>query len=338
MSTTSRRKGVTMYDVAALAGVSHQTVSRVINEHDSVRPATRAKVLAAMAELGYRPSATARSLAARRTHTLGLISFELPLYGPFAMLQGVERAARARGYSVISVSFHAAEREGVQAAIDELLRRDVEGLVVVAPRDGEAEALGPVDKEVPVVALMRSIGAGVALVGSDNVAGGAAVAEHLLALGHRRLAHVAGPPDFAEADQRTQGWLGVLRRAGVTSSPTVAGDWSAASGYLAGCRIVEDGWATGVFVANDQMALGLYTAFAQAGVRIPQDVSVVGYDNQAESAWYFPALTTVEQEFARVGEAGIRRVMDLIDGSTDVAAVQIPPRLVVRQSTAAPRT
>lgn len=340
MSIPQRRRAVTMYQVAERAGVSHQTVSRVINDHGSVRPATRDRVRAAMQDLGYRPNATARSLAARRTRTIGVVSFELPLYGPVAMLQSVERAARARGYSVISVSFESGDREDVGAALDELLRRDVEGLIVVAPRDGEAAALGPVDQELPVVALMRSLGPGVAMVGSDNVAGGATVARHLLQLGHRRLAQVTGPLDFAEAVERAMGWTEALGEAGIHDGVTLEGDWSAESGYRAGRVIAQQKVSTGVFVANDQMALGLYTAFAEAGLRIPQDISVVGYDNQAESGWYFPALTTVEQEFHEAAVAGLRQLLDAIDATDGVsvpAPVLIPPRLVLRSSTAAPR-
>lgn len=327
-----------MYDVAAHAQVSHQTVSRVLNNHGSVRPSTRAKVMDAIASLGYRPSATARSLAVRRTRTIGVVSFELPLFGPMTMLQSAERAARAQGYSVMSVSFEAAERESVHAALDELMRRDVEGLVVVAPRDGEAEALGQIDRDVPVVALLRSLGPEIAMVGGDNGAGSAMVADHLLDLGHRRLAHVAGPPDFAEAADRVVGWQAALQRFGVDASAVFPGDWSAESGYRAGRAIAEEATATAVFVANDQMALGLYTAFAEAGIRIPEDISVVGYDNQAESAWYFPALTTVEQEFHHAATVGLQHLMDIINGGARPAPVLIPPRLVVRKSTAPPRS
>ena len=322
----------TMYDVAREAGVSHQTVSRVVNSAPNVAQETEARVRAAMERLGYRPSASARSLAARRTRAVGVVTFVGPYFGPMSTIQAVEAAARARRYTPYSVSLAGLEPRQSRAVLDDLLQRDVEGLVVVAPTDEQAELVDSVlPQDLPVLALEARL-PGRPLVASDNETGGALAGEHLVSLGHRLIGHVAGPPDWSEARLRTVGWERVLAERGLDSAVRVDGDWSARSGYEAWPRMQEAG-VTAVYAANDQMALGLLSALCGAGLRVPGDVSVVGYDNTPESGWYFPPLTTVEQEFRRAGEVGIEQLMKLVEGLPVEPEVLVSPALVVRSST-----
>lgn len=322
----------TMYDVAREAGVSHQTVSRVVNSAPNVAEGTKLRVRAAMQLLDYRPSASARSLAARRTHAIGVVTFVGPYFGPMSTIQGVEAAARARRYTPYSVSLAGLEPRQSRAVLDDLLQRDVEGLVVVAPTDEQAELVDSVlPQDLPVLALEARL-PGRPLVASDNETGGALAGEHLVSLGHRRLAHIAGPPGWSEARLRTVGWEKVLEAHGLEPGVRVDGDWSARSGHEAWSRMRQAG-VTAVYAANDQMALGLLSALYEAGLRVPEDVSVVGYDNTPESGWYFPPLTTVEQEFRRAGEVGIEQLMKLVEGLPVEPEVLVAPALVERHST-----
>lgn len=326
---------VTMYDVARHAGVSHQTVSRVINGAPNVAPPTKDRVQQAMELLGYRPSASARNLAARRTHAIGVVTFIGPYFGPASTLHSIEVAARSRGYFAHISSLAGLGPRDARAALEVLLQRDVEGLMVVAPTDEQAELVASVlPHDLPVLALEARL-AGRPLVASDNELGGALAAGHLVSLGHTRIGHVAGPPDWSEARQRTVGWERVLREHGLEPGPRQDGDWSARSGYQAGAELARSG-VSAVYAANDQMALGLLTALHERGIRVPDDVSVVGYDNTPDSGWYLPALTTVEQEFREVGAVGITQLLALVEGRSVEAQVLVPPVLVVRSSTAPP--
>jgi LacI family transcriptional regulator len=326
-----------MYDVARHAGVSHQTVSRVINGAPHVAPPTQERVREAMVLLGYRPSASARNLAARRTRAVGVVTFIGPYFGPGSTLLSIEVAARSHGYSAHISSLAGLSAQDAREALEVLLQRDVEGLIVVAPTDEQAELVGSVlPDDLPVLALEARL-AGRPLVASDNELGGALAAEHLISLGHSTIGHVAGPPDWSEARLRTVGWERVLREHGLEPGPRVDGDWSARSGYEAGVALAASA-VTAVYAANDQMALGLLTALHERGVSVPGDVSVVGYDNTPDSGWYFPPLTTVEQEFREVGAVGITQLLALVEGEPVAPQLLVPPVLVVRASTGAPRT
>ncbi|WP_130013568.1 LacI family DNA-binding transcriptional regulator [Serinicoccus sediminis] len=326
-----------MYDVAAAAGVSHQTVSRVVNNSDQVRPETVDRVRRAMVRLGYRPSGTARNLAVRRTRSLGVVSFMGPLFGPMSMLLSIEAAARRSGYAAQLVSAHGLDAGQVDAVLEEVLRRDVEGVAVIAPTDQQAGMVAGLRDQLPVVAVEGRLGDDVPFVASDNEAGGRLVAEHLLECGHRTIAHVSGPEDWGEARQRTAGWANRLRSAGVEPGPVWAGDWSPESGYRAGVELLAHprwGEVTAVFAANDSMALGLMAALHRAGAGVPGRVSVIGYDNTPESGWLQPALSTVEQQFDAVGAAAVERLVTSLEGGAAQAELLIPPRLVSRSSVA----
>jgi DNA-binding LacI/PurR family transcriptional regulator len=331
----SRRRAV-MADVAALAGVSHQTVSRVLNGADHVRPQTRERVLEAMRLLDYRPNAVARALVTGRSRTLGVVSFDTTLYGPASTLLGIERAAHAQGYYVSIVSMTSLDRDSLVEALARLHRQGVDGILVIAPLVEAVRALPTLRAEVPIVALEAGPEDAVPVVEVDQEAGARAATEHLLALGHRCVHHLAGPASFQESIQRERGWRAALAEAGAQAPEPLAGDWSAASGYELGRRLLEEHDPTAIFVANDQMALGVLRALHEAGRSLPHDLSVVGFDDIPEAAYFLPPLTTVRQDFTEMGERALHLVLAQLAGDPAPTRVVVAPELVVRSSTAAP--
>ena len=229
-----------MADVAGLAGVSHQTVSRVINGSPQVRPATRDRVLAAMRELDYRPNLAARALVTGRSRTVGVVSFDTTLYGPASTLFGIERAAHEARYFITVVSLAALDRSSVLNAVERLRAQGVEGILVIAPQEWAARALADLPQDVPLVAVEGGHPDAAPLVAIDQFAGATAATEHLLELGHRTVWHIAGPPDWIEAQQRADGWRATLEAAGAPVMPVYSGDWSPRSGYEIGRRLAGD--------------------------------------------------------------------------------------------------
>lgn len=328
---------VSMADVAAAAGVSGQTVSRVVNASPRVDPATRARVEAAMSRLGYRPHRAARALRTGRTQTIGLVVATLDTVGNSRMLQAVAAAAAGRGYGVALAT--AVGPESADDAFARLADQGVDGVVVL----NEAS---PFAAAVPAAAGFRLLlvdapgapasphaAGGFHVVQTDHAAGAHQAVAHLLELGHRHIAHIAGPADSFAARQREEGWRSALTAAGLEVPAPVRGDWSAASGYAAGGRLDD---ATAVFVANDQMALGALRALADAGKTVPADVSVVGFDDIADAAEYRPPLTTVRQDFDALGARAVEVLLEDVESAADTAPVveTFTPALVVRASTA----
>jgi DNA-binding LacI/PurR family transcriptional regulator len=323
-----------MTDVAKLAGVSHQTVSRVLNDPSQVRAETRQRVLAAMVELGYRPNSVARALVTGRSHTLGVVSFDTTLYGPAATLFGIERAAHADGFFTILASLEALTRASLTEAIDRLSDQGVDGILVIAPYVEAAEALMQAQAGVPLVAVEAGPAEGVPLVAIDQFAGARSATEHLLELGHETIWHIAGPADFLESQQRMEGWRTTLEAVGANPPPAVVGDWSARGGYDIGRRLSSDPAVTAIFVANDQMALGVLRAMHEAGREVPRDVSVIGFDDIPEAAYFRPPLTTVRQDFNEMGRRGVRLLLRMMEsGNAGPSEVPAEPQLVVRAST-----
>ena len=322
-----------MHDVAALAGVSHITVSRVLNDYPSIRPETRERVLAAIAELGYRRNLAARALVTSRTSAIGVLSPEVAQHGPASSVLAVESAAREHGYHPL-VTAAAVEHDATVAALEFLLDQAVEALVVIAPHETVLGAIRDLDIRVPLVTLQAPDRPGG--IGVDQAAGARLATEHLIALGHTRIQHLAGPEGYLEAGARRAGFLDAMARAGLVPGEELAGDWSAASGFAAGERLARE--TTAVVAANDQMAIGLLAALADAGRAVPGDVSVVGFDDIPEAAFVRPALTTVHQDFAVIGRRAVEALLAQLapEGEATDADARIPPRLVVRGSTAAP--
>ena len=330
-----------MTDVARVAGVSHMTVSRVLNEPELVRPLTRARVLAAIEQLGYRPNLAARALVTGRTQTLGVVTFDTTLYGPASTLYGIEQAATNEGYSVTVAAVSGIDRTSVHDAVSRLVSQGVDGVILVVPLMSAADAISGVAKDVPLVAVEGDPGVGIPVVMCDQFTGAKTAAAHLLDSGHETVWHVAGPSNWMEAEGRVMGWRAALDAAKAEQPPPISGDWSAKSGYEAGAILARMPDVTAVFAANDQMALGVMRAFTERGRRIPDDVSIVGYDDIPEAAYFTPSLTTVRQDFARVGENAIRLMIEQIGSDQTDAADQASPAkvviesvLVVRESTA----
>ncbi|MFF8189905.1 LacI family DNA-binding transcriptional regulator [Streptomyces bobili] len=334
--TPTQLRPPTMADVARLAGVSHQTVSRVLGDHPNVREQTRVRVLRAIEEMGYRRNSSARALVTRRTRTLGVVASDTTLYGPASTLFALEEAARAEGYLVSTVSLRRLTVEELSEALDHLSEGGVEGVVAIAPQRSAVEALAELRHPFPVVVVGSGPGVDIPSVSVDQQLGARLATAHLLAAGHRTVWHLAGPEDWQEAADRADGWRSTLRAEGVEPPMLLRGDWSPLSGYRAGQELA--GWVgrglTAVFVANDQMALGVLRALREAGVRTPQDVAVVGFDDIPESEFFAPPLTTVRQDFESVGKQGIALLLDLIEGRPPASSrIAIEPQLVVRAST-----
>jgi DNA-binding LacI/PurR family transcriptional regulator len=313
MSDGRRRVGVR--DVAQRAGVSTQTVSRVLNDYPGIRDDTRQRVLAAVADLDYRMNNAARALGTSRTRTVGVVASDTALYGPSAGIAALDAAARERGRWIATAYANADDESSVAAAVDHLLAQGVDGIVLVAPHVGTLASLGRAAVGVPVVSLHEETG--------GRQADGAALAvSHLAELGHRRVAELAGPSDWLEAAARAAGVERAVEEAGALLTDRWRGDWTASSG--------DDSGPTAVAVANDQMALGLIAGLTARGVDVPGSVSIVGFDDNPDAPFYTPSLTTVRIDVA--GEA--RRAVGEVLG--EPSSAPRPPLLVARDSTAAP--
>jgi len=322
--------------VARFAGVSHQTVSRVLNNHPNVRELTRARVQAVIDQLGYRPNTAARALASGKSKTLGVVALDSTLFGPASTLWGIERAARRAGYFVSVVSVRSIDRQSVREAVRRLTDQSVEGLAVIAPFTSAPDALAKLPTGMPVVAVEGDPEGDVPVVTVDQVEGARLATEHLLSAGYATVFHIAGPPDWQEARGRVSGWRSALEQAGAEVTPPLAGNWSARSGYEAGQVLAQIPDARAIFAANDHMALGLLRALYERGRRVPEDVAVVGFDDTPESGYYIPPLTTVRQDFAGVGRAVVQLLVDqLANGARTEDRVVIKPKLICRRSSMA---
>src|SRR4051794_9759598 len=315
-----------MADVAKLAGVSLQTVSRVVNGRADVSALTRERVEAAMAMLDYRPNSAARALASGRTSTLGVVRVDTALHGPSSTLFGIERAAHAAGYHVSVASQRWLDLDSTLDAVTRLRVQGVDGIIVIAPRREATGALRRLREDVAVVVVEGWPDAGLPSVAADHALGGRLATEHLLSLGHQTVWHLAGPADSIDAQLRVRGWVAAL---GGVAPAVLQGDWSAATGYELGREILARPDITAVFAANDQMALGLLRRLNEAG----RALSVVGYDDLPESEFMTPPLTTVRWDFLELGARGVEVLLGEIEArSISPSRVTVGPQLVVRES------
>jgi DNA-binding LacI/PurR family transcriptional regulator len=323
-----------MMDVARLAGVSHQTVSRVLNEHKNVSEQTRTRVRAAIVELGYRPDRAARALVTGTSKVIGVVAQNSSLYGPASMLAAFEEAAQATGFAVNVGSVRDLDERSITEAVERHLDQRVAGLVVIAPVISAGAALERLPAHIPVVTIDGDPERSSTLVTVDQVAGARAATEFLLAAGHRTVWHISGPADWYDAAGRVRGWEAALRDAGAEIPPLLTGDWSAASGYRNGQMLARLPEVTAVFTANDHIALGLLRALNEHGRRVPADVSIVGFDDVPEAAYFTPPLTTVRPDFHAAAVASLELLLAQIDGDTSATRRVIAPELIVRDSVA----
>ncbi|BDV31767.1 LacI family DNA-binding transcriptional regulator [Microbacterium terricola] len=337
MSEEKGARTANIFDVARLAGVSHQTVSRVLNDLPNVRPATRARVEQAIAQLRYSPSPAARALVTRRTRTIGLVTPGVADYGPTSIALHFTVAARTERYNVETVSTLDADPAAVRSAVEGLLRQRVDAIVLVVVDLGVLEVVRGLDLSIPVVAAAASQRRNPHLVSIDQYRGARSAVRHLAELGHTRILHVAGPQRAPDAIERIRGWRDELAAHRLEAIEPQHGDWSAASGHRIGTALDIDAGAA-VFVANDHMAIGMLSALRERGLRVPEDVSVVGFDDVPEAGFLYPALTTVRQDFASLGELIMRKVLIAVEEPESATEdTPLPTHLIVRQSTRAAR-
>ena len=326
-------KKANIYDVAKLAGVSHQTVSRVLNNHSSLKPATREKVEKAITELSYRPSNAARQLVTSQSRLIGVLIAEADLYGPASILNAMEKVARLEGYSLISIAVSAGSRESWREAIDQLRNLDIDGVITIAlPEQIVKEIENSLDGAV-IVIVDSEPSKKFDVVNMDNIYGATLATQYLIDAGHTEILHVTGPENGYEADKRKVGYETTMKNAKLKPE-VIVGDWSIAKGFEAGVEVSKmKKRPTAVFCANDHLALGMMKAFNEAGIDVPGDISIIGFDNIPESGYLIPALTTVGQNFDAIGNNAIEKMLLQLREGSKKEAVMIKPALVLRSST-----
>jgi len=340
------KRRVTIRDVAVAAGVSHQTVSRVINDRPDVAEETRQRVLGVIERLDYQPSAIARSLIQQRSFALGVVTAGLQYVGPSRALSGIAQQAEQMGYALLLKVLPQFDAGDIQPLFNSLIARRVDGIIWAVPEVGSnrdwLRSRLP-ELPLPMVFLTMQPRPDLTIITIDNYSGGRMATEHLLAQGHRRIGHISGPLDWLESRQRKAAWKDALQDAGieVLDQHCESGNWSPASGEEAVRRLLARyPGMDAVFVSNDQMALAVLHFAGQKGLRVPQDLAVVGFDAIAESAYYRPSLTTVYQNLESTGSTAVRELVRLIEAARAGGealrpkTISLQPELVIRESSA----
>jgi DNA-binding LacI/PurR family transcriptional regulator len=323
-------------DVAKLAGVSVPTVSRVLTGAARVRPEKERLVLDAIAKLNYRPSATARALASRQSHTIAIVAGNTSQYGYAETIRGIEEEARADGFTVTITVVETTDPEEVERAVALVLDQSPAGVVVLKFDPPGVAVLESLPRDLPVVAVSGVRSRDVPQAVLDESRAAETLTEHLLALGHRTVHHVRVPPSRRE-DGRTTGWRRALKRAGLEQPVLFEATWSPESGRAIGQEIARDPQITAVFCGNDEIAMGVIKGLRDAGVRVPDDVSVVGFDDHPLAAMWSPALTTVRQDFGGLGARAFELLRGAMSGEVVRRTSSALPELIVRESSAPPR-
>jgi LacI family transcriptional regulator len=334
-----RHHRVTIKEIAAMCGVSTQTVSRVINKRPDVSPGTRAQVEAAIAAMGFRPSAVARSLVQRQSRTLGVLAAGLSYVGVAQTLNGIAEESEAADYALLLKEISGEGSVDILPIIDFFIGHRVDGIILAAPDLGSDLAATLPASTPPIVFLKSHPSPAFSAIIIDNYRGARQATEHLLALGRKRVGHLAGPLSWREARDRQDGWRDALRDAGVAPGPVVAGDWSSASGVTAFEQmLVEAPDIDAVFCGNDQMALGLLNVANARGIEVPAQLAVVGFDGLDESAQFTPPLTTMRQPLRELGRLAVQQLLASLDDATshEPRRLTLSAELVVRESAPAP--
>jgi DNA-binding LacI/PurR family transcriptional regulator len=333
--TLDSNRTATMADVARLAGVSVPTVSRVLSGAARVKPDKEARVNAAIAELGFRPSAAARNLASGRSDVIAVIAGNTSQYGYAEVIRGVEEGARSEGYTVVIAVVESSDDTRMDSALATALGQSIAGVVVLKFDPPGVAALRQIPGGVPVVAISGVREAGIAQAVLDEARAAEELTDYLLALGHSTVHHVRIPPSRRE-DGRTTGWRRALAKAGAVVPPTQDATWDPSSGRAIGRALAESPDVTAVFCGNDEIAMGVIRGLADGGLRVPQDVSVVGFDNHPLAEMWSPSITTVDQDFADLGRRGFEILMGVIRDDATPRYSSERPRLIIRDSAAAP--
>lgn len=334
----------TIKEVASAAGVSTQTVSRVINNRPDVSPDTRKRVQEIIDQLGYQPSALARSLIRQRSYTLGVVTAGLKYIGPSRTLSGITRAAEESGYSLLLKELPHFDANNVVPIFQKLLSRQVDGIIWAVPEVGENRNWVnrlPLDIEIPIVYLAMKSQEKISVVSINNYLGGHIAVSHLLEQGYRHIGHISGPLDWWEARERMAAWRDALKEANheVKEEHWVEGNWSSESSARVIDKLIRQyPEMDAIFVANDQMALSVMQYACQKGMQIPDDLGIVGFDDIPESAFFWPPLTTIHQDQFNVGEVAVEETIKIIESyryehePVRPKSIMLAPTLVVRKS------
>ncbi len=335
-------KRATIKEVARDAGVSTQTVSRVINNRPDVSPETRSRVQQVIEELGYQPSALARSLIQRRSYTLGVVTAGLKYVGPSRTLNGILQKAEQLGYALLLKELPQCDTDNIQPLLQSFYARHVDGILWAVPEVGQNHAwldgsIGEI--ATPIVFLDVPPRQGIATLSIDNYAGARLATQHLIQKNHRNIAHISGPLEWWGARERLRGWQDAMKEADLKPEITVEGNWSSGSGEEAANQLLDaHPGIEAVFAANDQMALSVLLVAHRRNVRIPEDLALVGFDDLAESAFFYPPLTTIRQDQFTLGSNGVSMLVDMITSAREeknapLQANVIPPELIIRSTT-----
>lgn len=330
---SAKGRAPSIRDVARVAEVSYQTVSRVLNDHPNIRSTTKQRVLEAIDTLGYRPNRAARTLVTSRSHTIGVLSASRGEYGPSSSITEIEDAAREHDFSVVTANLSHASPQAIADAVEHLMHQAMEGLVVVAPQVRAFEVLAELAIGVPFVSLQSIEPNDTRVHPAEQVAGARRATEHLISLGHREIVHLAGPRDWIEAEGRMQGFLDAVIEADLRVHPPILGDWTADFGFFAGRELARRRDFTAVFAANDQMAIGLMHGLRDAGLDVPRAVSVVGFDDIPVAKHVWPPLTTMRQDFPAIGRRAVELLIAAMSGER-TRATTLELELVERDTTA----
>ncbi|HEV7184997.1 MAG: LacI family DNA-binding transcriptional regulator [Actinomycetales bacterium] len=333
-SESTKDRALSIRDIARLAGVSRQTVSRVLNGERYIKPTTEALVRKVIDEHGWRPNSAARALATSRFKMIGLLVSARSQYGPFSAAAAVDEAARASGYAIITATLAREDDASIADALDALVAHGVDGVIVIAPQQRAHEALQRVAIRVPFISLQWRDGPEDPAVAFDQTEGARLATRHLIELGHTRILHVAGPQDWNEAEERMRGFLAEMSAYDIPTTAPVLGDWTVDLGYELGLKLLHYREFTAVFASNDQMALGVIHAAVDLGLSVPGDLSVVGFDDIPEAKHFSPPLTTVRQDFAQLGATAIATLIAEIENADPPQVEFAVPELIVRRSTA----
>jgi DNA-binding LacI/PurR family transcriptional regulator len=340
-----QNRRITIKHVAQEAGVSTQTVSRVINKRPDVSPETRQRILGIIDQLGYQPSELARSLIHRRSFTLGVVTAGLKYIGPSRTLSGITREADQLGYGLLLKELESFSANNVRPLLQWFRAHHVDGIIWAAPEIGDnrgwlEDLLSEIN--IPIIFLTMEKREDVSIVTIDNYLGGRLATEHLISLGRKKIGHIAGPLDWWEACQRKRAWEDALSGAGLPCDERmwVEGNWSSRSGKLAiGELLSKFPEMDAIFVGNDQMALSVLQTAAERGIKVPDDLAVIGFDGIPESEFYSPPLSTVYQNQDELGRTAVQELVRIVDAKLqDEAAIQpsrisLKPELILREST-----
>ena len=327
-----------IYDVAKLAGVSHQTVSRVINDGPHTKPSTRTRVELAMAELGYVPNAAARALVTSRSKMIGMIVADEIFFGPAGMIHAIKNEIRLADYFAISCSVDGTSSESMVEGIKHLRRLGLEAIVVTTPQFDYSETVRQMLPNIPALFIDSKSGEGQLSISLDNFAGSRIATEHLIGLGHKNIIHISGPATWQDAEPRVRGYESAMISAGL-SPKVISADWLIETGYKIGLELDLDATkTTAIVAANDHLALGLMKAFKERSIAVPDRVSIVGFDDIPEAPFLDPALTTLRPDFEQLGKLAVGLILGSVSQSEAVDNQTLYPELILRNSTASPPT